>query len=501
MTAPTLKLVPNDPIETEINEIEGSMLSAKKAALMKRGGPGGDVLPPVDIERYDDLANSKRFLDIIGDEMLYVPEQKKWMIWQGSHWAVDREDFVFQFARDFAGKLYDDADNNEAYKNAQRANNQSGFNAFTQLSMRQKSTPISTLDDQGRTSRLLNCRNGTLDLRTGDLRGHEKADRITRVVRCDYVEGARSETFETFLKRIQPDPDVRAFLQRSIGYSLLGTSPERAFWILYGTGNNGKSIFTNLFINLLDGYASTTPSATLMQKRGDATNDIARLRAKRLCVVPETEENERINAAMIKAMSAGDIVTARFLFAEFFDFEFTAKLWIATNHKPTVTDHSKGFWDRCKLIPFAIDIPESEVIKKDELMRRLMADAPAVLAWAVQGARDYFEMAGLDVPRVIQDEIDAYRKEQDSIAQFLEERCQTIEQAREIRPDRYFADTEFEVTNSELYSAYEKFCKSNGEYQRSHRRFTQNMLERGFRQGRQRSRYWEGLRLIDTSGL
>ena len=133
-----------------------------------------------------------------------------------------------------------------------------------------------------------------------------------------------------------------------------------------------------------------------------------------------------------------------------------------------------------------------------------VTDAPAVLAWAVQGARDYFEMDGLDTPPVIQAEIDAYRKEQDSIAQFLEERCQTIEQARELRERNagiYFTDNEFEVPNSDLYQAYEKFCRSNGEYQRSHRRFTQNMLERGFKQDRQRSRYWEGLRLIETSGL
>ena len=123
MTAPTLKLVPNDPIKAEIDQTTGDMLAAKKAALMKRGGPGGDVLPPVG-ERYDDLANSQRFLSIIGDEMLYVPEQKKWLIWDVSHWSVDRDDFVFDYAAEFAAGMYETAGTKEAIANAQ---NKDGF--------------------------------------------------------------------------------------------------------------------------------------------------------------------------------------------------------------------------------------------------------------------------------------------------------------------------------------------------------------------------------------
>jgi putative DNA primase/helicase len=115
-------------------------------------------------------------------------------------------------------------------------------------------------------------------------------------------------------------------------------SASDRFWILHGTGNNGKSIFVNLFNNLLGDYASgTTTSSIMLSKGGGIPNDIARLRGKRFIVVPETEENERLNSSLVKALSAGDQMTARFLFGEFFDFYFTGKLWIATNHLPT--DH------------------------------------------------------------------------------------------------------------------------------------------------------------------
>ncbi|MEK7856259.1 MAG: phage/plasmid primase, P4 family, partial [Acidobacteriota bacterium] len=347
---------------------------------------------------------------------------------------------------------------------------------------------------------LLNCANGTLDLKTGVLRPHNRADRITRIVNCNFDADAESETFERFLETIQPDPSIRAFLQRSIGYSLLGAVRERTFWILYGTGNNGKSIFVNLFNNLLGDYASATTTASVMAGKQNAIpNDIARLKGKRFVIIPETEENERLNSALVKALSAGDTVTARFLFGEYFDFPFTGKLWIATNHKPTITDHSKGMWDRMKLVPFTQDIPKDKIIKADDLMASLMADASAILNWAVLGCHDYFDLDGLDVPEVIQREIDAYRKEQDSISQFIEERCETFAQAQIERPQEYLVPADYRVLNSDLYKAYKEFCEQNGEYLRSHRRLTQNMHERGFKQLNSGGRYWEGVRLSDSS--
>lgn len=458
-------------------------------------GSTADVLPP-ETPHFNDLANADRFLQFAGDDLLYCAEAGKWLIWQGTHWAFDNKDFVFSLAADFTRGMYQNIRfGKDEIINAKRANDQAGFNAILKFAARARTASINTFDTD---PYIINCKNGTLDLRTGALRPHNRNDRLTKIVAADYDPEFESPNFNKFLTDIQPDPSVRAFLQRSIGYSLLGVVRERAFWILYGTGNNGKSVFIDTFSALLGEYASSAASASIMAVKSPSSipNDIARLKGKRFVIVSETEENERINASLIKALSAGDTVTARFLFGEFFDFAFSAKLWIATNHRPTITDHSKGFWDRIKVIPFATDIAADKVIKKDTLMRRLLAEAPALLAWAVQGCRDYFELDGLDTPDAIRADIENYKYEQDSIAQFIAERCQTIERAKEILPDREFLPIEFRVANGDLYRAYKKFCDDNGEYLRSHRRFSQNLRERGFRQLKSGERYWDGLRLI-----
>lgn len=499
MTAPHLQLVDNSFIENEIADVaKGIVAKRKEDAISRRGGPrDGDVLPP-DTGRYNDLENAARFLAFAGDDLLYCAQAKKWLIWQGTHWQFDVENFVFELALDFARNLYNaEVPTKESLKNADRANNRAGFNAMLEFAACQLTVSIDTFDQDPYK---LNCLNGTLDVRTGALQPHSREDRITRVVASNYDADAVSTVFNDFLATIQPDASIRAFLQRSIGYSLLGVVRERSFWILYGTGNNGKSVFVNLFNELLGEYASATTSSSIMAVRqsGGIPNDIARLKGKRFIIIPETEENERINAALIKALSAGDTVTARFLFGEFFDFAFSGKLWIATNHKPIITDHSKGFWDRLKLVPFTTDIPADKVIKSDDLMRDLLADSPAILAWAVQGCRDYFEAEGLDVPDVIKAEIAKYKHEQDSIAQFLEERCETYEQAVSGEGEPFLSITaaDYQVKNADIYKAYVEFCKENGEYVLSQRRLSQKLIERRFRQVNSGGRKWEGLRVL-----
>lgn len=502
MTAANLKLVTNDT-DAELENIQREIDAKQKTdAMLKTGGPSAaDILPPDEELTYDDLTNAKRFLAMTGDDVLYSAEAKKWLIWNKTHWAFDNTNLVFELSAAFVRDLYSPAEINrnpkESWKHAIRSNNRSGLNAMIELSQKMRTTELKELDSQ---PFLLNCLNGTLDLKTGELKPHDRADKLTRVVNADYDSTATSKTFDDFLATIQPDPDVRAFLQRSIGYSLLGVVRERSFWILYGSGNNGKSVFVNLFDNLLGDYSSATTTASVMAgKQSAIPNDIARLKGKRFVIIPETEENERLNSALVKALSAGDTVTARFLFGEFFDFAFTGKLWIATNHKPAITDHSKGMWDRMKLVPFNQDIPKDKIVKADDLMAQLLADAPAILNWAVTGCRDYLDLDSLEVPDVIQAEITKYKFEQDSIAQFIEECCTTLEQARNRVSEDYIIAGDFHVTNADLYKAYKQFCIENGEYQLKHKKLTQNMTERGFNQRNSGGRFWEGIRLSNPN--
>ena len=438
------------------------------------------------ISNCDDVSIATMFVLEHGHELQFNVDSKKWLVWDGTRWKPDKTDEVVRKAIDFAQKLYEEAprlvknkaDMTIVQRQIKRSNTSNGIGAFVNLA---KSILPVTSEQLDAKDYLLNCRNGVVNLETGELHRHNPGDRITKIVPFDFDPTATSPAFDKFLTTIQPDPEIRKFLQRSIGYSLLGVARERAFWILYGSGNNGKSVFIDLFSEILAEYASSTTSASVMAQKGDRIpNDIARLHGKRFVVIPETEENERINAALIKALSGGDKITARFLFGEFFDFYFSGKLWIATNHKPAITDHSKGFWDRLKIIRFSVDIPKAQVIKKDTLLKQLLADAPAVLNWAVQGAREYFAMDSLEVPDVIRSEIETYKYEQDSIAQFIDEACDV--------------GLGLTINNAVLYTRYTNFCKDNGEWQRSQRRFTQNLKERGFTQVRTgNGRIWQGL--------
>ena len=442
-------------------------------------------------QHWDDIGVSRLFVDSVADKAKFSRERGKWLLWNGKFWETDTKERIGIIAQDFAQSLYKKiadfnlttAEFNDASRQIKRSNSNSGLKSFLELSKAHLSVMNSELDCN---PYLLNCKNGTIDLRKEEIRAHSAADLITKCVPFDYEKDAKTPNYDKFITTVQRVPETVEFIKRSIGYSLLGIARERAFWILYGNGNNGKSVFIDLWSEILGDYASATTASSVMNSKNDRIpNDIARLAGKRFIVIPETEENERLNASLIKALSAGDKITARFLFGEFFDFYFSGKLWIATNHKPGVTDHSKGFWDRLKLIPFEVDIPKEQVIKRDILLGNLLSEAGGILAWAVRGCREYFEADSLGVPAHIQNEIDDYKYDQDSIAQFVDECCAE--------------GADHTESNKTLYQRYSDFCKDNGEYTRSQRRFTQNLKERGFTQQRNQGgyvgRYWEGIML------
>jgi len=494
--APQLKLVPKDTnhdidklIEETAAGVEGSRFALASGDLTK-------LPPPGEPSQFNDLGNAERFLRYTGKKVLYVPEQDKWLVWSGTHWQTDTEDSIFAKLTPFVKSLREvDGDTKEGRQNSKRACDSAGISAIEKLSKRMVTKSITNFD---RDPYLINCLDGTIDLRTGAKETHNPEQLITKCIDSGYDADREPDRFNWFLEAIQPERTVRAFIQRSIGYSLLGLVRERSFWIMHGYGKNGKSIFIDLFSGLLGPYASSVTTASIMQAKQSAIpNDIARLRGKRLIVVPETEENERLNTALIKQLAAGDTVSARFLFGEFFDFQFTGKLWIATNHKPRIHDNSEGFWDRLKLIPFNTRIKAENEIKRDELLGELRAEWPAILAWAVQGCRDYFDNGkGLDVPPVIQSAIDEYRFEQDQIAQFLAECCDSLEQFKIDYPEQWFSETEFRIPNDDMFEAYKKYCRDNGDhYVLNKTMLSRDLKSRNIRQGNSGGRYWEGFRL------
>ena len=340
-------------------------------------------------------------------------------------------------------------------------------------------------EDLDQNGWLLNCRNCTIDLKTGAAREHSPADMLTRRIGVTYDPKAKAPRWLKFLGRImRDDQEMIDFLQRAIGYTLTGDVSEQCLFFLYGHGRNGKSTFIETMLKLLDEYAIKTPTETLMMRDNKAaTNDLARLYGMRAVVAKETDEGQRLAEAVIKDLTGGDKITARFLYQEFFEFRPSHKLWMYGNHKPIVRGSDLGIWRRIRLIPFAVTIPEDE--RDPTLHWRLEEELPGILNWALEGCLKW-QREGLGNPKVAKVATEEYREEMDVLGEFLQECCV-------IAPDG-------RLTAAQLYTEYSAWCSQMGERPISKRALGLRMKERGFTQHRDgTARMWEGVKLRSKS--
>ena len=316
--------------------------------------------------------------------------------------------------------IQDDEARKAAVRWAMRSESKERIKAMVELTKSEPGIPI-TPEDLDCDSWLLNLENGTLDLRTGELRDHSRKDLITKLAPVTYYTDAEAPTFRNFLERILPSEALRTFVKRAVGYSLTGDASERAFLILHGSGKNGKSTLLEAIQVMLGDYAMTTPVETLLLKpAGSIPNDIARLKGARFVSASENERGRKLAEALVKAMTGKDTISARFMRGEFFDFRLTHKLWLATNHKPEIAGTDLAIWDRIKLVPFNVRIPEEEQDK--HLDEKLEAELSGILAWAVEGCLDW-QREGLPEPDEVRAATESYKEEMDPLARFIEECC------------------------------------------------------------------------------
>lgn len=271
---------------------------------------------------------------------------------------------------------------------------------------------------------LVNCANGTLDLRTMKLHTHRPIDRITKITKAAYQPSHTSSDWVKFLERILPDAEVRGYLQRLIGLSLLGevNGDKQVAPICHGEGANGKSTFAESVCHALGDYAVAAEPTLLLAKRGDAhPTGQADLLGRRLVTTTETEQGARFDIALLKRLTGGDTIKARKMRQDFFEFKPSHLLLMMTNHKPVINDDTEAVWRRIRLIPFTVTIPEGE--RDAGLSQRLILQSDAIFTWAVAGWNDYQERGGLDEPAMVLLATDEYRSDSDVIGRFIADRC------------------------------------------------------------------------------
>jgi putative DNA primase/helicase len=435
-----------------------------------------------------DSTNAERLLKEHKRDIRFITVWKKWLVWNGTNWETDDGGaLIHEKGLITVRNIYKEMLKEGNYRKQMEIEN---FGRISE-SIRRREAMIKTAqyiqeinitaDELDSNPWLLNVRNGTVDVLTGEFREHRREDMITKIANVEYDPKADCPLWKKFISEIMNyKPELITFLQTATGWSLSGDISEQVMFILFGTGANGKSTFLNTIMYLLGDYATSTFTETFMKKSGDGnTNDVARLRGTRFVATTEVDEGRQLSEPLIKKITGNDQMTARFLYGEFFNFMPTFKIFMATNHKPVIKGTDHGIWRRIKLIPFMKMIPED---KQDKFLEyKLREEASGILNWLLEGAA-VWKKERLQTPNIVSSATDEYRVEMDVIGNFISERC--------------VQKKELKINIRILYKAYSEWCGENNEHPVSERFFTLRLKEIGFSQCRSSTeRFWVGVGL------
>lgn len=436
-------------------------------------------------KQYDmtDTGNAHRMYDRFGRIIRYSYNRKKWYFWDGKVWVLDESGEIKKLADEIcedlkaeAWNIQDEDIQEQALKFAKRTAGSNAKEAMIKECQHLNDIPASP-DDFDSYTDYLNCQNGIINLRNGELMPHDSNFMMSKICNAEYdTKKRKPKRWLKFLDEVtNGDKALQDYIQKCIGYSISGSNKEQCAYFLYGMGNNGKSTFLDTISDLLGSYSSNAQPDTLMlQSRlgssgGGANSDIARLKSARFVTCEEPTEGVRLNEGLLKQLTGGSKVTCRFLYGDEFEYTPEFKIWIATNHKPTVRGTDFGIWRRIKLIPFEVNIPKEKVDKN--LKYKLRQEFPQILAWAVEGCMKW-QTEGIEEPQCVLDATKDYKQEMDLIASFVEQ-CIQIDY-----------NTKLTMMASDLFGLYSKWAKQNNEYEMSSKKFFMEVAKKLPEKGR-----------------
>lgn len=454
----------------------------------------GEVNKPIEYPRrsWDDTGNADRFMDRFGELIKYSYIDNKFIIYDGGKWDKDDRGVVRQLidatVEDMKNETIiasPDLDPEDVEAAWQKHLKSSRSNNKKKAMMDELKHRVSVIPSEfDRDDMLLNAENGYIDLSSGELLPHDINKMFSRISTYEYTDKMDAPVWQKFLEDIfDNDYDVIHYIQKAIGYSLTGSTKEQVMFILFGNGRNGKSLFVETLSEILGTYARNIRADSLMVKQsGGVNNDIAALDGARFVTSSEPNEGFRFDEGLIKQLTGGDKITARFLYGEDFDFNPKFKLWVSSNHKPVIRGTDDGIWRRMVLIPFTVQIPEDKVDK--ELKYKLLREAPGILDWAVEGTL-LWQKEGLDMPNKILQASKEYRGEMDVLEQFIDDLFERL------------PNDQGRVAAGELFLTYKDWAKENEEYLMSKQKFGKKMQEKFLYKRERTGRYYYGLKAIE----
>lgn len=428
--------------------LDKSEVSAIATSIMRYPAFSSDDVT----QSLNDTGNAVRFGARHAGEVIYVPSLG-WHVWNLVRWSRDGEGKVMELAKQVARDIFkeaavisDDSLLKRVGQHATASLKAANLEAALKLA---RSLPelVVGVDKLDSHDMLLGVANGVIDLSTGNLLAVQQDLLITRHSPVVFDAEATCPQFLAFLDQVTGrDKRLMDYLQRVVGYALTGSTGEQCLFFLYGSGANGKSVFLNVVKEVLgNDLASQTPSETLMVKRSGGTNDIARLQNVRAVIANEVEDGTLLAEGLVKQMTGGERLTARFHYQEFFEYMPKFKLFIAGNHMPVIRGRDNGIWRRIRLIPFTVTIPKAE--QDAHLQTKLRAELPGILNWAIKGCSEW-QKTGLAEPELISDAVDAYREEMDVLGAWQRDCCKV--------------GPLLETKASDAYQSYRHWSEQNG---------------------------------------
>ena len=439
------------PLPTWLVEMARNPTEARRAWAATQVQPG--TTPRTD------YGNAERLVRRHGRDLRFCAGAGGWLAWDGARWVKDETGEVMRRAKDTARSIVAEAQatTHEETRRALLAHSiatekASRLTAMVQLAASEPGVPV-RVEDLDADPWVLNVANGLLDLRTGQLEPPRREALCTKLAPVAYDPAATCPVFDAFLTEVQPDPEVRACLLRILGYSLTGVVREHIFPIHHGGGGNGKGTLRDVMLAVLGEYATEVPAALLMSKdKGDVhPTEKMVLRGARFASASETQKGRAIDEALVKLVTGGDPITARYMRQDFVTFLPTHKLWLSTNHKPVIRELSPAMWRRVLLFPWNVIIPLER--QNTELKEQLAQELPGILRALVDGCLEW-QRRGVDPPDAVKAATATYKAESDPVGDFLAQRTTA-------KP--LVGKSVARVMAKELLDAYTGWAQANGQ--------------------------------------
>lgn len=430
-----------------------------------------------------DDGNALTFIHSYGEVLRYNPDRGRWLHWDGHAWQWQSSDGGQ--ARELAKKVARQLPDSEGWKAHKKKTLSAKGITDLLIQARTDHRITVTIDELDAQPWELNTPGGIIDLRTGNLKPADPLKLHTKTTTHTPTTGDTTLWEEFLQTTFNGQQELIDYMQRLVGYSLIGEVREHILPFAYGTGGNGKSVFLDTMIAVLGDYATASPNGFLMASNyAQHTTEIARLKGARFVVCSEVNQDDRFDEAKVKSLTGGDTLTARFMRQDDFTFTPTHHLWLAGNYQPSVEAGGESFWRRMRLIPFTHTVPKAQQI--EGLKETLATEhGPAVLAWAAAGAAAY-ATNGLQEPATVTEATTDYAASTDTVGRFIEEECTII-------PNYVPGHPATAVTA--VVAEYEEWCRDNGETAIKGRHLTTQLARHGVATGRNVNKGTGGVRM------